>query len=141
MSTFQVTDSHAHWWPSREFVHQRSFWSPFIAHLRDSLFREMGFDISPETLERQFFDPEGRQLLVSMAAAGIDRTVLLPLDWGLQYGEAAIDIITQNRAYAELADRYPGRFVPFFGIDPNRADGDRHFRTAVCQWGMKGLKL
>jgi len=136
-----VIDVHAHWWPGVEFVHQRSFWPLFIRHLTGNFFQGLGFEISEAALEQQFFDPQGIRLLANMDAAGIERTVLLPLDWGLTYGEAEVDIIAQNRAHVELAAKYPGRIVPFFGIDPSRQEGDRHFRTAVRDWGVKGLKL
>jgi len=88
-----------------------------------------------------FPDPTGEKLIQTMNAAGIDKTVILPVDRGLIFGESTVSIEEQNRQHAELSQRYPNRIIAFAGVDPRRKNGLRLFEKAVKEWGAKGLKL
>lgn len=76
-----------------------------------------------------------------MDEAKIDKAVILPLDYGLAIGEAKVSIEEQNQEYAKMAEQYPDRLIPFFGIDPRREGVLQLFEKAIDKWEMKGLKF
>jgi len=41
----------------------------------------------------------------------------------------------------ELTKLYPGRFVPFAGIDPNEVDAIKHVERAAREFGFKGISM
>jgi predicted TIM-barrel fold metal-dependent hydrolase len=92
-------------------------------------------------------DPGADKLIGWMDEAGIDRAVLLPLDFGLGCNEPApekrpnLTPEEKNRLYASFTEKYAGRLVSYFGIDPRRKGGLELFRKGVEEWGMIGLKL
>jgi hypothetical protein len=86
-------------------------------------------------------DPTGEKLIQTMDDAGIDKTVIMPLDWGLVFGEPPVPIEEQNRQHAKLAEKYPDRVIAFAGVDPRRRGSLQLFERAVKEWGAKGLKL
>jgi uncharacterized protein len=71
------------------------------------------------------------EIRAEMAAAGVDRSVLLLGDYGLRLGEGDRSIEAENRTATELARTDPEHFVAFFGIDPRRPDAVESFRTAI----------
>ena len=87
------------------------------------------------------YDPTGEKLIASMDAAGVDRSCIFTVDFGLATGEPEIPIEDQNRMIAEAAKRFPGRLIPFFAIDPRRARSTDMFSRAVEDWDMRGLKF
>jgi predicted TIM-barrel fold metal-dependent hydrolase len=98
-------------------------------------------DIGRGVAAASAYDPGGARMLGDMAAAGIDATVFLALDYGLRTGEGAVPIVEQNRRVADIARANPGRVIPLFTIDPRRDGALDALRQAVEEWGMKGLKL
>lgn len=136
-----IIDAHVHWW-KKGFLMVDDFWPFFTANLAESYYVPCGINMTPEEQERSFLDPDGSALLQRMDDAGIDKSVLLPLDLAIvNQQEAPMDILSINREYAELAQAHPDRLISFFSMDPRRDNVDRHFLTAVQEWGMKGLKL
>lgn len=81
------------------------------------------------------------EIRAEMARAGVDRSVLLLGDYGLRLGEPALSIEVENRLAADLATTDPEHFIAFFGVDPRRPDAAALFRTALEEWGVRGLKL
>jgi predicted TIM-barrel fold metal-dependent hydrolase len=81
------------------------------------------------------------EIRAEMAQAGVDRSVLLLGDYGLRLGEPALSIEMENRLAADLATSDPEHFIAFFGVDPRRPDAAALFRTALEEWGVRGLKL
>jgi hypothetical protein len=89
-----------------------------------------------------YLDPSGERHLRQMEEAGIDLTVLHPLDYGLAPGgEAPASIEEQNAAHAALVKKYPDKFLAFVGVDPRRANTLELIDRGVNEWGFKGLKL
>ena len=86
-------------------------------------------------------DATGEKLVAEMDAAGVDKSCIFALDYGLATGEPEVFIEEQNHMIAEAARRFPGRLIPFFTVDPRRPEGLDMFRQAVEDWGMRGLKL
>lgn len=87
------------------------------------------------------YDATGDRLIAEMDAAGVDKSCIFTLDFGLATGDAEVSIEEQNRKVAEAAHRFPDRLVPFFTVDPRRPEGLEMFEVAIDDWGMRGLKL
>lgn len=90
-------------------------------------------------------DPTGDKLIELMQSAGIDKTLLLPLDfwyWAERAGHSGpYDINKKNQQYFDVTQKYEGRLYSLFGIDPRRKASVSAFEKAVTNWGMIGLKL
>jgi len=74
-----------------------------------------------------------------MDDAGVDASVVLPIDWGPDFtGTRPItDVVDQALAQAAA---FPGRLVPFGGIDPRR-DRAVELVGESLNRGVRGLKL
>ena len=86
-------------------------------------------------------DPEAEGLLAEMDEAGIDKSIILPVDFGVALGDPEVSIEKVNKKYSELAQKYPDRLIAFAGVDPRRKNALDLFKGCVEEWGMKGLKL
>jgi len=86
-------------------------------------------------------DPGAESLLSEMEDAGIERSVLLPVDMEIAFPGQEVPMDEVNRLHAELARKYPHRLIAFAGIDPRRKNAVDLFKKYVQDWGMKGLKL
>ena len=94
-----------------------------------------------EKVIRPLIDPTADNIIEEMDAAGVDKTVIFAVDYGLAFGEAPIHLFDQNKLYADVAKRHSGRIIPFMAIDPRRKGALRHCEQAYNEWGMKGFKL
>lgn len=133
-----IIDSHVHLL-AEEWVGQ-GFWKDFVWLLA----RLSGRDEERiRKLLPSFWDPQANNLLQDMTASGIDVSIIFPLDYGLMrnVGEAAIPIAEVNKAYANLAQKYPERLVALVGVDPRRREAPSLVEQAIGEWGMRGLKL
>ncbi len=94
-------------------------------------------------LLRLIDDPAGTKLFSEMEAAGIDKAVLLVIDFGFAFQNFDIDIEKIHLLHKELIDKdKTDRFIVFSGVDPRRGEkGVALFEKAVTEWGFKGLKL
>ena len=86
-------------------------------------------------------DTTGEKTVANMDQAGVDKSCIFAVDYGLQAGEPPISMEEQNRLIREAASRFPDRLLPFFTIDPRRPEALDLFKRGVEEWGMKGLKL
>ena len=102
---------------------------------------EMPIEMIRETLIPALWDPEGEALIADMDANGIDRTVLLPMDYWLMYGEPNVSLEQQLKAYGALQAKHPDRITAFATLDPRRSDAVQILERAVGEWGLKGLNL
>ncbi len=104
-----------------------------------------GKNVSPrdftDNVVRPWIDPHADNIIAEMDAAGVDKTVIFPVDYGLLFGEAPIHIFDQNKLYADIAKRHEGRLIPFMAIDPRRPGALNHCEQAYNEWGVKGFKL
>lgn len=94
-----------------------------------------------EKIIRPLIDPNADNIIQEMDEAGVDKTVIFGVDYGLLFGEAPIHIFDQNKLYADAAKRHEGRLIPFIAIDPRRKGALKHCEQAYYEWGMKGFKL
>lgn len=90
----------------------------------------------------QAWDPTGQKTIARMDAAGVDASVMMPMDLGLPaQDQGLIPIEEKNRRCAELTQRHPGRLFSFCGVDPRRSTALQILRRGIDEWGLKGLKL
>ena len=75
--------------------------------------------------------------LLQMDVAGVDKSVLLPIDCTTSRGSR----IHSNQQIAELVDRAKGRFIGFASVDPHSKTAPDDLEKAVKDLGLKGLKL
>jgi len=75
--------------------------------------------------------------LLQMDVAGVDKSVLLPIDCTTSRGSR----IYSNQQIAELVDRAKGRFIGFASVDPHSKTAPDDLEKAVKDLGLKGLKL
>ena len=84
----------------------------------------------------------GDNAVARMDEAGVDVSVMMPMDHGVTLGEeGVIPIAEKNRLCGEAARRHSGRLFTFCGVDPRRPDALEILSTAVDEWGAIGLKL
>lgn len=94
-----------------------------------------------ELFAQMLNDPEAEALGREMDRAGISKTVLLVIDFGLAYPRARFDIEEVHQRHRRIMQR-DDRFVAFSGVDPRRGrEGLALFEKAVGEWGFSGLKV
>jgi predicted TIM-barrel fold metal-dependent hydrolase len=94
-----------------------------------------------DSLIKSINDPNARILLETMDEAGIDKSIICPLDFGLAVGDPEISIEEVNKQFANLAQKHPDRLIAFTCVDPRRKGALELFSRCVEEWDMKGLKL
>jgi hypothetical protein len=137
-----IIDIHTHLfakgWVPKEFFYgvARFITSSFAKHGINETNKEVG-----DSLIESSSDPEAESLLAEMEESGIDKSVILPVDFGFELGDTDVSIEEVNRKYAELAGKYPDKLIAFAGVDPRRKKAVDIFSKCVEEWGMRGLKL
>ncbi len=132
-----IIDGHAHIW-KREMLPDKIL----AAYLEPLLVLDGMLDM---TLDREQDWPMSQvdvpQLVASMDEAGIDKTVVLPLDLGMTF-EARATVEEYNLWVFDSCDEYGDRVVPFIGVDPMR--GQRALDLVqgfVRDFNAKGIKI
>lgn len=118
-------------------------WWGAISQVYVNALKAMGMtieDVKTNILDT-FWDPEGDTLVAQMDESGIDKTVILPLDFGLALGEPKVTVEEQNKACAEAQKKHPDRIIAFAGVDPRRPGASDLMERAINEWGLKGVKL
>lgn len=79
-------------------------------------------------------------LIEYMDRAKVDRSVVLPLDFGTV--EAARTSVEEYNDWVfQSADRYPDKLIPFMGIDPTRPEAIRLMRKYHSKFEARGIKI
>jgi hypothetical protein len=138
-----IIDFHSHIW-RREWRNE-TMWDAMAGMMIQRLGGARS-PVSKEAVKNDIFanylDPSGERHLQQMEEAGIELTVLHPLDYGLcTAGEAPASIEEQNQAHAEVVKRHPAKFAAFVGVDPRRDNALDLLKRGITEWGFKGLKL
>ncbi len=92
-----------------------------------------------EKAEENLLDPDGSRLISQMNEAGVDVSVILPIDWGPDY-HAARTVDEINAHAKSVAQSHPDRLIPFAGIDPRRNNSADKLEEWLAG-PFKGLKL
>ena len=125
-----IIDMHAHFW-------ERDSIQKDMARLLDSVAEETGVQD-----KEAFFDGSLERLIREMDEAGIDKTVLLPLDYEFLYAGGNFSFKDYNNQAGKYMKACPDRIIAFAGIDPRREKaGVEELRRCVEEMGVKGLKL
>ena len=91
---------------------------------------------------RDCWDPDGSKTIARMDDAGVDVSVMMPMDRGLSVGdEGFVPIEQKNEGCYELTQKWPGRLFSFCGVDPRRPQARDLLIRGLTEWGMLGLKL
>lgn len=91
----------------------------------------------------ELWDISGDTVVKDMNGAGIDKSVVLAIDWGLarQLGDLKLEAEDINRIYASAVKKHSGRLIAFAGIDPRRNNAPKLVEKFLKELGMKGIKL
>lgn len=80
-------------------------------------------------------------LVEAMDGAGVDKAVILPLDFGL-VEEPEIGIEEYNQWVFESCEEYRDRLIPFAGVDPIRGErAGQLIQRLVKDYDAKGIKI
>lgn len=95
-----------------------------------------------EKIAADWFDPDGDRLVADMDAAGIDKSVVFILDFGLYGGvDDGVSLERRYELFASAVARHPDRLVLYGGIDPRRPDAPRFVERAKDEFGIQGVKI
>jgi len=87
-------------------------------------------------------DRNGDKLVAHMDEAGIDKSIILPLDFWLGCPESeGVGIEEKNAIYAEAVKRHKARLHTHVGVDPRRDNALEIMQKGVEEYGAIGLKL
>jgi len=87
-------------------------------------------------------DDNAEELVSEMAAAGIDKSILLLPDFTFALRDTKLSIAEMFDRHRAILERWPEKFFVFAGVDPRWGiDGVRLFEKGVSDYGFHGLKL
>lgn len=125
-----LVDAHCHIW-------RKEWLEGDLVKVLDSVNDQMGYEDRDN-----IFDGSLERLIVDMDEAGIDKTVLLPLDYEFMYSGPSMSYKDYNDFVGEYMKEYPDRLIAFAAVDPRRgAAGVAELRRCVEGMGFRGLKL
>jgi predicted TIM-barrel fold metal-dependent hydrolase len=138
-----IIDCHSHIASSKSIP--RDFFSGWIENIKvnspieiDKL-KSKGLEMLFDRLNN---DPHCDEMVMEMDKAGIDKSVLLIIDFKYVYGDKFDDLEDVYLHHKAVMERHPGRFEVFAGIDPNRSSlGIELFEKSIREWGFSGLKV
>jgi predicted TIM-barrel fold metal-dependent hydrolase len=89
------------------------------------------------------WDLTGERLIQDLDEAGVDKVMVMPVDWGLvpAFKDATMDIWEQHELHSRVMRQYPDRMVAFACFDPRRPNAVEMLERAVKELGMVGLKI
>lgn len=123
-----IIDAHCHVW-------EEKLMSEELKEILYEIARQFGYDkelIMDGTIER---------LIREMDEAGIDKTVILALDYEFAF-KGDVTFRDYNDYVANILKEYPDRFIGFCGIDPRRGKAAiRELERCVEELGFRGVKL
>jgi len=121
-----IIDAHCHIWEERLL-------SAEMKEKYIDLAKE--FDCDPSLI----IDINHEKLLLQMDEAGIDKAVLLALDYGTLFKLKTYKLY--NSYVADIVRKHPDRFIGFAGIDPRRGNRAIEELERCVKMGLKGVKL
>lgn len=86
-------------------------------------------------------DSSGEKTLKIMDRIGLEKRVILILDFGLALGEAIKTIRQIHHDILSICQRFRDRLIGFAGVDPRRLDAVTLLQWAFDTMDAKGLKL
>ncbi|OPY15867.1 MAG: Amidohydrolase [Syntrophus sp. PtaB.Bin138] len=137
-----ITDAHAHlfhpgWYP-RAFSDATV--RDFVARKERDGRRVNAAAIGPQIL-KMLTDDRGDATVRIMDKTGIDRRLIMIVDWGIELGEAETSIREVHEDILGICNRFSDRLIGFAGVDPRRGDAAGLLTWAFDSLGARGLKL
>ncbi|MGD0946771.1 MAG: amidohydrolase family protein [Candidatus Binatia bacterium] len=125
-----IVDTHCHMW-------ERRLVQGGMKDLMDSVAAELRIQ-NPDSL----WNGSIGRLIQDMDEAGIDKTIMLPLDFEFLHSGGGFTFRAFNDLAGAYAKAHPKRVVAFAGIDPRRGVAAvAELRRCVEEMGFRGLKL
>ncbi|HEY4277374.1 MAG TPA: amidohydrolase family protein [Conexibacter sp.] len=138
MSEPRVIDCHTHLYGEEMTP---SYWVDAMADYGGHLSGRAPADVR-QRIADDWFDPAGDRLVADMDEAGIDRSIVYILDFGLHSGtNDGVSLERRYELFANAVARHPGRLVLYGGIDPRRPDAARFIERAKEEFGISGVKV
>ena len=138
-----MIDIHTH------LAYKDFFSEQFIQGIAENTYDQMDADkrgnISKDYLVKivrnNLLDVDGTKMISQMDAAGIEKSVLLIVDFFYKIEDIAF-LEEIHKKHYEIAQKWNGRFEVFSGIDPRRGKkGLDLFEKSIREYNVKGLKL
>lgn len=134
-----IIDTHVHLWKRSMYpdVIMDAYLEPLV--LLDALYFQGG----PEGEGKDWLTSETDEsdLINDMKVARIDKSVILPLDFGM-VGPTKKGVEDFNDWIFEACSRYPDKLLPFIGVDPQRGELSlRLVEKYVKSHDAKGVKV
>lgn len=93
-------------------------------------------------VEETWFDESGDLLISDMDKAGIDKAVVIAIDFALYAGvDDEISLEKRYEIYHQAVNKFSDRLILYGGIDPRRPHSAKFVERAVKEWGLRGFKL
>ncbi|MBD3340078.1 MAG: amidohydrolase family protein [Candidatus Lokiarchaeota archaeon] len=123
-----IIDAHCHFW-------EEELMSNELKNIIIRICNQYEFEHS------MLMNGTAERLIKEMDEAGIDKTVLLSLDYEFRYtGKVGYQYV--NNYLANIIEEYPNRIIGFAGIDPRRGkEAIKELERCVDELGFKGVKL
>jgi hypothetical protein len=139
----RIIDAHCHI-ASEDFI-PRSFIDGAVANLEVALSAQ---GASPRTTklaslyDSKMRDPSCDELIAEMAAAGIEKSILLAADFTWALKDCALTIEESFVRHAEVLRRHAGKLEVFGGVDPRWGqDGLALLERSFVELGFRGFKV
>jgi len=137
MGEVMIIDGHVHLWLRPMYPDSiiNAYLEPWLAMAE---FMDMSRD-KEENFPTSEVRPES--LVDYMDQAHVDRSVILPLDFGT-VEEPKVGVEAYNDWIFDCAETYPDKLIPFMGIDPTRGEQAlRLMRKYHSKYEPKGIKI
>jgi predicted TIM-barrel fold metal-dependent hydrolase len=139
-----MIDIHTH------FAYKDFFSSEFIEGVAENTY-DMIDEEMKKSVKQEFFkkvvsnnllDKDCSKLIKQMNSAGIDKSVLLIVDYYYDNSEHNISLEEIFAKHYEISQKWSDRFMIFSGVDPRRGkQGLDLFEKSIVEYNFKGLKL
>ena len=136
-----MIDLHAHlfhprWYPR---LFQEAMWRDFERRQQKAGQRHAA--AITRQLCKMLTDDTGATTVKIMDKVGIEKRVILVLDWGVELGEAEKSIWEIHKEILGICRQFSDRLIGFAGVDPRRKDAAALLAWAFDDMGARGLKL
>lgn len=125
-----IVDAHCHIWPDKMPA----------GSLKKVM--EATADFAGFKNKENFYKASIDRLISEMEEAGIDKTLLVAVDFELAWDAGLYSARDFNDLIGDAYKRYPDRIIPYAGIDPRRGAGAiAELKRCVEEMGFRGMKI